>query len=794
MNYIKYHQTLIHKTLLLTGIFGILGWGVFVFSRNQSFLESIKISYIKDIYLPALTHATSNVTKNVNKNLGFVLGALPTTNEGVASTTAMVGPAPKSIPILLYHGIIENDKSAGEGDSDGLNVSVKTFADQMKALKNAGYTAVSFDTFEQIMRGDIVFNGKPILITFDDGRKDSYYTVDPLLKIYGFSATMFILPKYSLLRDKDSDYYLSKAELEKMSKNGRWTIESHSLDAHTYYPTDAEGKLGYYYSNKLWIPSENRVESDEEFRTRVTHDLSESKNAIESELNINVDAIAYPFSEYGQHSNNYTKAVYSVPELTKGVYTYAFYQVNPASGGSVQEIGKDQFLLKRIEPKPEWSGFDLIAMLHAASEKTLPFNDTFVDYKGWIKSWGSYSYNADNLELETTEYTRSGMTFLDGTQYLDDYLFTANARFSEDITFSLVARYTDNQNYATCNFDNNQVVIEQRIGGTNYTLIKQKNTIDLSQGPVSLSIVANGTTIKCYVGQEPIVSTNALDPILRRGGVGLEVWNKNPTSSSIGVSEVNIVSISDAKEFIATLPEYDSRPQVTPIKKPVVVKPILPPQQLIPFAPTTTPSQEQPAPPVVEETSPIIPISLFGSDQTNTPYYADTTALHGWKNMFGEASTRDTMLQFSTNASTASSMAVLEGSENWRDYIYSMKFDWYKGTSVTLVARYTDPKNYTACSFGTDGKSVRLYQLVDGVTKTIGQSPQLPMRSYATWKDIAVSMSVNRNHVECLKDGVWALRADLSDIPLAGGIGIKTYESRKGEAAIGVKEITVEGI
>ena len=62
----------------------------------------------------------------------------------------------------------------------------------MLALKAAGFHAITLAQYAAWVHGDRRgMPSKPILLTFDDGRRDAYRAANNLLVQYGFHATMF---------------------------------------------------------------------------------------------------------------------------------------------------------------------------------------------------------------------------------------------------------------------------------------------------------------------------------------------------------------------------------------------------------------------------------------------------------------------------------------------------------------------------------------------------------------------------------------------------------------------------
>ncbi len=178
---------------------------------------------------------------------------------------------------------------------------------------------------------DFIFLGKEIpeksfLLTFDDGRKDSYYPVDPILENCNYNAVMFVIGENLAL---NSNYYLSKIELKRMINSGRWEVQSHTKEGQEIIEISKDKKKGHFLSNKKWIKDEQRIETESEFVKRIENDLFEAKEILENELKVKIYSLAYPYGDYGQRSLNFPKAKNILPKIAKKYYPVAFYQINP---------------------------------------------------------------------------------------------------------------------------------------------------------------------------------------------------------------------------------------------------------------------------------------------------------------------------------------------------------------------------------------------------------------------------------------------------------------------------------
>jgi peptidoglycan/xylan/chitin deacetylase (PgdA/CDA1 family) len=107
--------------------------------------------------------------------------AAPDAGAGSAPSGA---PGQRPIPILMYHVIAPAPATA---PYPGLYVQPGEFAEQMRALKQAGWHAVTLDEVQAYWQhGATLGAGKPIVLSFDNGYRSQYTQALPVLRSLGW--------------------------------------------------------------------------------------------------------------------------------------------------------------------------------------------------------------------------------------------------------------------------------------------------------------------------------------------------------------------------------------------------------------------------------------------------------------------------------------------------------------------------------------------------------------------------------------------------------------------------------
>ncbi len=216
----------------------------------------------------------------------------------------------KPLPILMYHAIVED----ADCESHPIHVTVKAFREQMWWLHEEGYHTLTID---ELFKGAATGYGKFCLVTFDDGYCSTREIALPILKEFGFKATLYtctgsigaqyedypgIVPE-SLPKNERP---LTWEEIKTLSSAG-WSVQAHS-ESHADHSMLSRFEL---------------------------HQEMENSRRILDQNNTPVNHYAYPFGRYNAEAIDTARALGFVSAATvhSGLY----------------KAGTDPFCLPRIE-------------------------------------------------------------------------------------------------------------------------------------------------------------------------------------------------------------------------------------------------------------------------------------------------------------------------------------------------------------------------------------------------------------------------------------------------------------
>jgi hypothetical protein len=158
------------------------------------------------------------------------------------------------IPVLMYHSV---GRVLADWHWAVLTVAAATFESHLQALARARYASVGLPELFEYVSARRALPPRTVVLTLDDGYLDNWTYAVPLLRKYGFCATVLVTPEFvdprEVMRPTLDDVWAGRAgeadlevrgfmswrELAAASADGTLSIQSHAL-THTWYPIGAD--------------------------------------------------------------------------------------------------------------------------------------------------------------------------------------------------------------------------------------------------------------------------------------------------------------------------------------------------------------------------------------------------------------------------------------------------------------------------------------------------------------------------------------------------------------------------
>ena len=172
----------------------------------------------------------------------------------------------QTVPVLSYHKF-------SESKADKMTVTASAFEEQMKFLKDRGYRVITLDQLFDFLDYKIQIPRKSVVITIDDGWRSTHSIAFPILKKYGYPATLFVYTALITGSKKTLDWDL----INEMAGSGI-DIQCHTKS-----------------HRSLTSPAEK--ESFKEYYDAIEQELLDAAKTIKLKTNKDVKYLAYPFGD-----------------------------------------------------------------------------------------------------------------------------------------------------------------------------------------------------------------------------------------------------------------------------------------------------------------------------------------------------------------------------------------------------------------------------------------------------------------------------------------------------------------
>jgi len=159
----------------------------------------------------------------------------------------------RGVPIFLWHAV-------GRGCSGGVyDLPDEEFDRELSDLESYGATPITLKQLFDARDGKATLPARPVILTFDDGRRCQLTHVLPLLEKHKMVAETFVVTTFLgdddahryIEHDAHGDHaYLTWPELVQMEKSGRFVAESHGVTHERLSAATRDAQLAQLQNSK----------------------------------------------------------------------------------------------------------------------------------------------------------------------------------------------------------------------------------------------------------------------------------------------------------------------------------------------------------------------------------------------------------------------------------------------------------------------------------------------------------------------------------------------------------------
>jgi poly-beta-1,6-N-acetyl-D-glucosamine N-deacetylase len=169
------------------------------------------------------------------------------------------------LAVLVWHDVLPAKEV-------WFDTTLDAFRQQLEAIRAGGFHVITLDALREHLERGTPVPPKPLVLTFDDNGSGIYAYAFPLLRKYGFAATLFVHTNY--VGKTTSKRHNTWDQLAEMERSGLISVQSLTAN----HPEDLT-KLPDAY---------------------VVHELTLSRFSLQTRLGHKIYALVYPYDNYDE--------------------------------------------------------------------------------------------------------------------------------------------------------------------------------------------------------------------------------------------------------------------------------------------------------------------------------------------------------------------------------------------------------------------------------------------------------------------------------------------------------------
>jgi peptidoglycan/xylan/chitin deacetylase (PgdA/CDA1 family) len=171
------------------------------------------------------------------------------------------------VPILSYHHFGDRKHQ--------LSITAEQFREQLSYLRDNGYHVIPLQSLVGFLDGHHGLPPRSVVITIDDGYQSAYTIAFPLLREFGYPATIFPYTDYI------NNGGLKTAQMQEMAATGLIDFQPHSMS----------------HANLALI---DVSETPQQYNERIAREITASRQRLVALLGATMHSFAYPYGDVTQ--------------------------------------------------------------------------------------------------------------------------------------------------------------------------------------------------------------------------------------------------------------------------------------------------------------------------------------------------------------------------------------------------------------------------------------------------------------------------------------------------------------
>ncbi|MGN4126472.1 polysaccharide deacetylase family protein [Lysinibacillus sphaericus] len=245
----------------------------------------------------------------------------------------------KGVTVINYHSFGDYKEVAN------INITAKLFREQLKMLKDSGYTTITEEQLIAYLQGHGRIPEKSVFLTIDDGYESVYKIAYPILKEMGMQATLFVIVNDVEAGLRKGVPMLNWQQIKEMSDSQIIQIGNHTYDLHWRGNKDAPK----HEAMILNVTKDGKALTNEGRQRYILEDVTKAHQLIEKHTGKAPTSFAYPYGVYDRIAEQAVKE--------------AGYLIDYSTQGGFNKFGDGTVHIKRIDSSNRVNAQDLKKIL-----------------------------------------------------------------------------------------------------------------------------------------------------------------------------------------------------------------------------------------------------------------------------------------------------------------------------------------------------------------------------------------------------------------------------------------------